>query len=862
VKQGFSNSTLIQDEYGSARNSNITANKFGSYFSALLSKKQELNTLQDTTRKKQQINTKDNIWLVTSKSKNAVEQWFKDLSSNTKTLSQLSRKVPIFNKKEEIFISLYEYQVPMFKAEWFLKMSCAYQIALSESNNKSKKRQLPDPSQEWTNALCRFLREQYQKLCEYYHGLIPASGSSATAVNTSVTSDMVPKQWQYYTQLARHLFEGGLLDRHDFLWWLLDLLEKIKSADDTVIGIVVPLLLQYVEEFTQSELLSRKLAFHCAKKLSQLAADFNGGQALDATNDTNNDSSVNINGKNTNNANTNANTGNSANNTNTANGVNSTTNTGNNPNSSTANTTTNGTVASNQSSSAALIACFSDLVNCSHHRNVILGLSVIVQIITLDCPTSLIWLNVGDSKAAATLQGSPLDFLPCEPSNLPMPSRPHNQYLRNELRQAEEQIRQRSKMSEMHWSCDRWQQTAGTIVNKLLNVLDSLDRHCFDKVDSTNSIDTLYAKIFTSFNGITNTVNSSNDKNFSNNNANTSASEPIGRNLADVLAEDEPIVRLLCEWAVTTKRTGEHRALVVAKLLEKRQTELTVEKESEVNEENDNEINNNNNNNSTPAANTTSPTTNATNGTKCSSEVNLTSPIFQNLLLSFLDNQAPVYEDRIGLNNAENKQAFSNLILLFGELIRCDVFSHDSYMCTLISRGQFSNSPNNSLLPHTGNTSKSGTEEPSLAGFVPNLSSSNPPLQSLSNHSHLGGLVPNGIQRTTSGSSLPMFDPLSNHSTSSQADQTRWDMPSMDIDEANLDEDLDKLLQHIKAGQQNMSDENQAGMQSIQILLFHLTRLVNYTFTLLVIKFNLILLPHVFSFCMTFVSNQLLLNKN
>ena len=39
---------------------------------------------------------------------------------------------------------------------------------------------------------------------------------------------------------------------------------------------------------------------------------------------------------------------------------------------------------------------------------------------------------------------------------------------------------------------------------------------------------------------------------------------------------DDAIVKLLCEWAVSTKRTGEHRALVVATILEKRQSELTA----------------------------------------------------------------------------------------------------------------------------------------------------------------------------------------------------------------------------------------------------------------------------------------------
>lgn len=35
----------------------------------------------------------------------------------------------------------------------------------------------------------------------------------------------------------------------------------------------------------------------------------------------------------------------------------------------------------------------------------------------------------------------------------------------------------------------------------------------------------------------------------------------------------------------------------------------------------------------------------------------------------------------------QKKTAFSNLVHLFAELIRRDVFSHDAYMCTLISRG-------------------------------------------------------------------------------------------------------------------------------------------------------------------------------
>ena len=40
---------------------------------------------------------------------------------------------------------------------------------------------------------------------------------------------------------------------------------------------------------------------------------------------------------------------------------------------------------------------------------------------------------------------------------------------------------------------------------------------------------------------------------------------------------DDPVVTLLCEWSVSTQRIGVHRAIVVAKLLERRQNEMAAE---------------------------------------------------------------------------------------------------------------------------------------------------------------------------------------------------------------------------------------------------------------------------------------------
>ena len=47
--------------------------------------------------------------------------------------------------------------------------------------------------------------------------------------------------------------------------------------------------------------------------------------------------------------------------------------------------------------------------------------------------------------------------------------------------------------------------------------------------------------------------------------------------LEQITPDDDAVVTLLCEWAVVSKRSGRHRAMVVAKLLEKRQTEIEAE---------------------------------------------------------------------------------------------------------------------------------------------------------------------------------------------------------------------------------------------------------------------------------------------
>ncbi|XP_023615946.1 mediator of RNA polymerase II transcription subunit 12-like protein [Myotis lucifugus] len=103
--------------------------------------------------------------------------------------------------------------------------------------------------------------------------------------------------------------------------------------------------------------------------------------------------------------------------------------------------------------------------------------------------------------------------------------------------------------------------------------------------------------------------------------------------------------------------------MAVAKLLEKRQAEIEAERcgESEVLDEKE--------------------------SISSASLAGSSLPVFQNVLLRFLDTQAPSLSDP---NSECEKAEFVNLVLLFCEFIRHDVFSHDAYMCTLISRGDLS----------------------------------------------------------------------------------------------------------------------------------------------------------------------------
>ncbi|XP_023375713.1 mediator of RNA polymerase II transcription subunit 12-like protein isoform X5 [Pteropus vampyrus] len=588
VKQGFNNQPAFTgDEHGSARNIVINPSKIGAYFSSILAEKLKLNTFQDTGKKKPQVNAKDNYWLVTARSQSAIHSWFSDLAGN-KPLAILAKKVPILSKKEDVFAYLAKYSVPMVRATWLIKMTCAYYSAISEA--KIKKRQPTDPNLEWTHISTRYLREQLAKISDFYH-VASSSGDGPVPVPPDVEQAM--KQWEYNEKLAFHMFQEGMLEKHEYLTWILDVLEKIRPMDDDLLKLLLPLMLQYSDEFVQSAYLSRRLAYFCARRLALLLSDSPSLLAAHSPH-------MMI-----------------------------------GPNNSSIGAPSPGPPGPGMS---PVQLAFSDFLSCAQHGPLVYGLSCMLQTVTLCCPSALVWnYSTNDSKSANP--GSPLDLLQVAPSSLPMPggNTAFNQQVRARIYEVEQQIKQRGRAVEVRWSFDKCQEsTAGVTISRVLHTLEVLDRHCFDRTDSSNSMETLYHKIFW--------ANQNKDN-------------------QEVAPNDEAVVTLLCEWAVSCKRSGKHRAMAVAKLLEKRQAEIEAERcgESEVLDEKE--------------------------SISSASLAGSSLPVFQNVLLRFLDTQAPSLSDP---NSECEKVEFVNLVLLFCEFIRHDVFSHDAYMCTLISRGDLS----------------------------------------------------------------------------------------------------------------------------------------------------------------------------
>ncbi|XP_046852491.1 mediator of RNA polymerase II transcription subunit 12-like protein isoform X2 [Xenia sp. Carnegie-2017] len=589
VKRGFSNigiGSFSAHECSSARDkiSQVPISKFAAAFNNILSEKQKCNTIQDTKRKPSAQN-KELFSPITSKTRGSFSDWLRDLAGSKPLTLLATKKVPVFNKKEELLNSMCEHNVPLVRATWFIKMTSAHQMALvSESRNK--KRQATEPAQEWTSTITKYMKDQLNKLNDYHQ---PFS-------RMTTESDVPQKQWNYMMRLTDWLYEENLLDRQEFFQWLVEQMDKIKN-DDIVLKLILPIVLRYLDQIVHSQVLSRTLAMYCARKLSVLLSAAEQMRDEQKQNQLNNAPTEN-------------------------------------ESASPSTITTKGALEGVKLQPPL----FSQYKGCSQHQSLVSGFSCILQVITICCPGALIWNPVlmttskpgsCNEQSKRHVPGSALDKLALSPSELPLPSSFTSPVIRKQIEDLliskEEEIKARSKAVERKWAVDSNRKTVMD-ASKVLEILEYLDE---GDLQRPVNVDLLYTKVF----------------------------GELPENCLRVSAMDQAVTILLIHWATTSHRVGKFRVIVATRLIKKRLQTLRDQEQNEVADEQD----------------------------EASSKVSQTSQniaYFQNIALKYLDNYAPIWGD-----DEENDSRFRQLIMLYGELIRLDIFSHNSYMCTLISRG-------------------------------------------------------------------------------------------------------------------------------------------------------------------------------
>jgi len=92
---------------------------------------------------------------------------------------------------------------------------------------------------EWTQALTKFLHEQLQKIIEHHKGSGAQVGFLTAGPTSVIDVEAATRHWNYGMLLVQHMYDEGLIDRHEFLSWLIELLEKVRTADDTVLKLIM-----------------------------------------------------------------------------------------------------------------------------------------------------------------------------------------------------------------------------------------------------------------------------------------------------------------------------------------------------------------------------------------------------------------------------------------------------------------------------------------------------------------------------------------------------------------------------------------------------------------------------------------------
>lgn len=689
VNCGLRQQPPFTDETGSAqqevqfiRGSDIT-----SRINQIVEAKRRTAWGQDSQKKKNNL-SRDNFWPVPvgRNKKEHASLWFQELAG-TEPLDLLinKKKIPIFNKREEIFDVLFEKQVPVFRAVWYIKMTAAYQ-SLGAESKLAKKKQLTDPSFEWTVSLTKFMQECAWRISNETPFSRHDSMSGQPSQNSTTESVTELSRWNYMTTLSSWLYQENLLDRQEFLRWLVERIETSKPSDDRSLVLYLPMALKYLKDISECVYLARPLVSFCCQKFSLLSDmqqkvqqiqlhskkgstkdsklkdhSTSGPELMETNEDDDVFSSTGIGAT--------LKTGVSARKTTDA----------EKESSKTEDTGRTGLAGRKRSKSGSLTVTIESTSgnqgdtpgnddpnktdsktndkSCKHHSSILLQLSCIIQIMAVQCPTAYIHVSLtgkGSSRDASPKASTPLDKLPYRLSEMPLPKKgifSAGRKIESSLVTAENEIRKRTKAAESGWLAvtvsNIQTSNKGAIVQQVLSALQQLDTHSFTTCKYHSPLSTLFVKILQA---------QKNELTFQ---------------------SSEAICMLLCQWAITPHRHGNHRPLVAARILNQIQSHLQHGKSGSHLYDLD-------------------ALDEAWEQTDSHSSNDTVSFPFQQTLFQFLNTRAPL---PVSLYSPlKSTEPFLLLLILFSELIYLGVFSYPLYLSTLVARGE-AKSPIVPLLP-------------------------------------------------------------------------------------------------------------------------------------------------------------------
>uniref|UniRef100_A0A914IAX6 Mediator complex subunit Med12 LCEWAV-domain domain-containing protein n=1 Tax=Globodera rostochiensis TaxID=31243 RepID=A0A914IAX6_GLORO len=325
---------------------------------------------------------------------------------------------------------LFEKGVPVQRAIWFFKMN---QIAhLLTFPNKPKKGTLVMPCEDYASDQRQFFVRYLRCVLKEFDKAIPGQ----------LEQNIYYQKWPYTVTLIKHSFEDGMLDRHEFVNDLCDLLPEFANfsmEQPQTFRALLILISQFVDVITQNIFIARKVAHVLCVRLNQYRRDYElirGASTLE--------------------------------------------------------------VPAGE--------CFEDLTNCHHHRPTLLTMFGMIHAILIDCPSALPDKSGNSSKLieresaqnnVAWLCKSPLDQLPCELSVTTQHLAAHAKAQVDQILNIRiEEIKQRSQAIEDRWvhiSPSNTRSGLDSIVESCLDILSFLDTVDLGAVDA---LLVLYNNIF------------------------------------------------------------------------------------------------------------------------------------------------------------------------------------------------------------------------------------------------------------------------------------------------------------------------------------------------------------------------------